>query len=75
MRPSSWPGQELRYESKENMHEVRVPNICIVSHIIYYIVPVTIVIVFGIKAVGFSRARQALGTKFTMNYSDIKDQI
>ena len=75
MRHSPCPGQEWRCESKENIHEVRFANICIVSHIIYYIVPVTIIIVLGIKAVGFSKARQALGTKFTMNYSHIKDQI
>ena len=68
MRPSSWPSQE-----KENMHEVRFPNICILSHIIYYIVPLTIIIVLTIKAAGFSKVRQTLSTKFAMHYGDIND--
>ena len=48
--------------AKENMHEVRFPNIYILSHIIYYIVPLTIIIVLAIKAVGFSKVRQTLST-------------
>ena len=59
--------------AKENMHEVRFPNIYILSHIIYYIVPLTIIIVLAIKAVGLSKVRQTLSTIFAMHYSDIKD--
>ena len=59
--------------AKENMHEGRFPNIYILSHIIYYIVPLTIIIVLAIKAVSFSKVRQSLSTKFAMRYGDIKD--
>ena len=58
---------------KENIHEVRFPNIYILSHIIYYIVPLTIIILLAIKAVGLSKVRQTLSTIFAMHYSDIKD--
>ena len=58
--------------AKENMHEVRFPNIYILSHIIYYIVPLTIIIVLAIKAVGFSKFRQTLSTIFVIHYGDIK---
>ena len=47
----------------ENMHEVRFPNINILSHIIYCIHPLTIVIALAIKAVGI----------FAMQYGNIKD--
>ena len=43
----------LSYEVIENMDEVRFPNIYIVSHIIYYFHPLTIIIVLAAKAVGF----------------------
>ena len=46
------------------MHEVRFPNIYILSHI-YYIRPLTLIIPLAIKAVGF----------FAMHFGDIKDQI
>ena len=39
----------------ENMHEVRFPNIYILSNIIYYIHQLTINIALAIKAVGFSK--------------------
>ena len=55
------------------MHEVRFPNIYILSHI-NYIVPLTIIIALAIKAVGFSKVRQTLSTKYAMHYGDIKDQ-
>ena len=58
---------------KENIHEVRFSNIYILSHIIYYIVPLTLIIVLAIKAIGFSRIRQTLSTIFAMHYGDIKD--
>ena len=47
----------------ENMHEVRPPNIYILSDIIFNIHPLTIIIALAIIAVGV----------FTMRYSDIKD--
>ena len=47
----------------ENMHEVRFPNIYALSHIIYYIHPLTIVIALTVKAVDI----------FGMHYGDIKD--
>ena len=59
--------------AKENMHEVRFQDIYIVSHIIYYIVPLTIIIVFAIKAVGFSKIRQTLST--IMVISKIKCEL
>ena len=59
--------------AKENMLEGRVPNIYILSHIIYYIVPLTIIIVLAIKAVSFSKVRSSLSTKFAVRYGDIKD--
>ena len=60
--------------AKENMHEVRFPYIYILSHIINFIVPLTIIIALAIKAVGFSKVRQTLSTKFAMHYGDIKDE-
>ena len=59
--------------AKENMHEVRFPYIYILSHI-NYIIPLTIIIALAIKAVGFSKVRQTLSTKFAMHYGDIKDE-
>ena len=59
--------------AKENMHEGKFPNIYILSHIIYYIVPLTIIIILAIKAEGFSKVRQTINTKFAMYYGDIKD--
>ena len=57
---------------KENMDEVKFSNIYILSHIIYYIVLLTIIIVLAIKAVGFSKVRQSLSTKFSMHYGDME---
>ena len=59
--------------AKENVHDVRFPNIYILSHIIYYFVPLIIVIVLIIKTVGLSKNRQTLNTKNSMHYVDIKD--
>ena len=39
--------------AKENMHEVRFSNICILSHIIHYIHPLTMITALAIKAVDF----------------------
>ena len=47
----------------ENMQDVRFPNIYILSHIIYYIHPVTIIIALAIKAAGV----------FEICYGDNKD--
>ena len=57
----------------ENMHEVRFPNIYILLHIIYFILPLTIIIALTIKAVGFSKVRQIFSNIFPMHYEDIKD--
>ena len=59
--------------AKENMHEGRFRNIYILSHIIHYIAPLSIIIVLAIKALGFSKVRQAISTKFAMHYGDIKN--
>ena len=59
--------------AKENMQEVRFPKNSILSHIICYIAPLTIIIVLAIKAVGLSKVRQTLSTTFAMHYGDIKD--
>ena len=61
--------------AKENMHEVRFRNIYILSYVIYYIVPLTIIIVLAIEPVAFSKVRQILSTKFAMHYGDIRDSI
>ena len=59
--------------AKENIHEVRLPNIHILSHITYYIVSLTLIIVLAVKAMGFSKVRQTLSVIFAMHYGDIKD--
>ena len=56
----------------ENMHDVKFPNIYLVSHIIYYISPLTTIIALVIKA-GFSKVRQTFNYIFAMHYGDIKD--
>ena len=55
-----------------NLHECAF-NIYILSHIIYFIVPLTIIVVLAIKAVGFSKVRQTLSAIFTVHYGDVKD--
>ena len=59
----------------ENVHEVRFPIIYILSHTIYYIPPLTIIVTSAIKAVGFPKVRQTFNNIFVMRYGDIKDQI
>ena len=49
----------------EDMHEVRFSNIYILSHISYYIHPLTIIIALAIKTVEV----------FAMQYCDVKDWI
>ena len=55
-----------------NMHEVRVPNIYILFNIVYYVLPLTIIIIWTIKAVGFLKARQTHSNIFAMRYGNIK---
>ena len=73
MQPS-WPSQAIkaRMPFMQNMHEVRFPNIYILSRIIYYIFRLTIIIVLAIKAVGFSKVRLAVSNILVMQYCDIK---
>ena len=54
-----------------NMHEVSFPTIDILWNIIYYILPLTIIIVLAIRAVGFSKVRQGLSNIFAMHCGDI----
>ena len=48
--------RSLGINAKESLHELRFPNIYIIPHIIYFIVPLSIIIVLAIKAVGFQRS-------------------
>ena len=48
-------------------------NIYILSHIIYYIPPLTIIIALAIKAVGFLKVRQTFSNIFAMYFGNIKD--
>ena len=57
----------------ENMHEMRFPNICILSHVIYYIPSFTITIALAIKAVGFSKVRQTFSSIFAIHHGEIKN--
>ena len=65
----------LFYIKLENMHELRLPNIHMPSHIIYYIHQVTIIIALAIKAIGLSKVRQTFSNIFRMHFGDIKDEI
>ena len=51
-----------------NLHEVRFSNISILSHIVCYIPPLTIIIALAIKAVGFSKVRQTFSKIYAMHY-------
>ena len=60
--------------AKKNVHDVRFLNIYILPDIIYYILPLTIIIVLAIKAASFSKVMQTLiSTMFAMRYGDTKD--
>ena len=59
--------------AKENMHDKRFPKIYILPHIIYYIVLLIIIIVLTIKAIGFSKVRKTLSSKFETHFGEIKD--
>ena len=56
-----------------NMHEMRFSNMSILSHIVCYTAPLTIIIALVIKIVGFSKVRQTLRNIFARHYGDIKD--
>ena len=43
-----------------NIYEVRLPNTYILLYIIYYILPLTVIIVMTINVVGLLQARQTL---------------
>ena len=57
-----------------NMLEIRFPNIYILSRIIYYILPLTIVIALAIKVLILSKVRKTLSNIFGMHYGNIKYQ-
>lgn len=57
----------------ENMRGMRFCDIYVLTHIIYYILPVTVIIVLAIKGVSFSKVAQTLSNIFVMHYADIKD--
>ena len=59
----------------KDMHELRFSNISVLSHIVCYIPPLTLIVVFAIKAVGLSRVRQAFSNIFAMYYGDINKNI
>ena len=58
--------------TKKNIHEVRFPNVCMLSSIIYYIVPSTRIIVLAINAVGFLKVIQVPTLQCIMVISKIK---
>ena len=58
--------------TKKNIHEVRFPNVCVLSSIIYYIVPSTGIIVLAINAVGFLKVIQVPILQRIMVISKIK---
>ena len=59
----------------KDMHELRFSNISVLSHIVCYIPPLTLIVVSAIKAVGLSRVRQAFSNIFAMYYGDINKNI
>lgn len=75
---ASWPSQTInaRMPFMQNMHEVRFPNIYILSRIIYYIFPLTIIIALAIKAAQvFQRSdRFCISNVFAMHFGDIKNE-
>ena len=56
-----------------NMHEMRFSNISILSHIVCYIPPLTIIIALATKAIGFSKVWQTFSIIFAMHHSDFRD--
>ena len=55
------------------MYEAIFPNIYILSHIIYYVPPLTVIIALAMKAVGFSKVKQTFNNIFAMYYGFAKD--
>ena len=71
MRPSSWPSQAVKVAIEnaiEKVHQVRFLNIYILLHITYYIPPLTVIIALAIKAIGFSKVRQAFSNVFPIHF-------
>ena len=48
------------------MHDVRFPNMPILSHIVWYIPPLVIIIALEITAVGVSKVRQTFSNIFAI---------
>ena len=56
-----------------NMLEVRFPNIYILSNTIYYILPLTKVVVLTVKASDIGNNARQCQTMFVTHYGNIKD--
>ena len=56
-----------------NTDEMRFPNIYMLLKTIFFVLPLTIIIVLAMKAVGFSKVGKILSNKFAMHYGDTKD--
>ena len=56
-----------------NMLEVRFPNIYILSNTIYYIFPLTKVVVLTVKASDIGNNVRQCHAMFAMHYGNIKD--
>ena len=54
------------------MHEVRFPNMYILSSIIYFILLLITIIVLAIKSIGLSKVRQTLSNKFAIDCGTAK---
>ena len=58
------------------MHAVSTNQIAYILHVnnnIYYILPLTMIIVLAVKGVSFSKVRKSLRNIFAMHYGNIKD--
>ena len=56
-----------------NIHEVKFPNIYVLSVIIYCTLPLAIIIVLARKAVSFLNVRQSFSNIFPKHCDDIKN--
>ena len=54
------------------MHEVRFPNMYILSSIIYFILLLITIVVLAIKSIGLSKVRQTLSNKFAIDCGTAK---
>ena len=64
---------ELRNEFHRKYAWGEVPYYLHIWNIIYYIPPLTIIVVLTIKAVGFLKIKQGLISIFAIYYDDIKN--